>query len=299
MKKNSSIIRKPEYSAYVFLMPSLIILLLFVILPIIMSFAMGFLKIDIFLKDISFAGLDNFGKAISDGRFWNALINTFVFALGVVPLQTGIALMLAIYVSKNTIFRKFCRTMLFIPAVCSMAAIGILWSILLDPNLGIYAYFLKTLGITGVTFLKDPNMAMPLVIVTTVWKNFGINMVILVAAIQAIPKMYYEAAQIDGAGTVKQHLKITLPQLLPALSFCIITNIIDSLKVFDQVYVMTQGGPLNRTETIVQYIYNVGFWIAPFNLGYASAIAEILFVLIALATLIIYRKSFKREMEVF
>lgn len=302
MKSIFYYIKKPRFSTYLFLMPSLIIILIFTVIPMIMSLAMGFMKIDIFLKNISFAGFENFEKMFSDARFWNALLNTFVFTLSVVPLQIGIALLIAIYVSKNTIFRKFCRTVLFIPAVCSMTAIGILWSVLLDPNLGIYAHILKTLGISGVTFLKDPNMAMPLVIIMTVWKTFGINMVILVAGIQAIPQMYYEAAQLDGAGTFIQHIKITLPQLLPTLSFCIVTNTIDALKVFDQIYVMTQGGPIttvHTTETIVQYIYNIGFKMQPFNLGYASAIAEILFVLIAATTLIIYKKSFKKEIELY
>ncbi len=294
-------LRQSKNTPYMFLIPSLTVILIFSILPIVISFVMGFMNINIFLNNSSFAGLANFQKMLVDARFWNSLLNTSIFTLIVVPLQTGISLILAIYVSKNTVFRKFCRTMLFIPAVCSMTAIGILWSILLDPNLGLYAYFFKTLGFSDITFLKDPNLAMPLVIITTVWKNLGISLVILVAGIQAIPQMYYEAAQIDGAGTFTQHMKITIPQLIPTLSFVVITNTIDSLKVFDQIYVMTQGGPIttvHTTESVVQYIYNVGFKLQPFALGYASAIAEVLFILIAAATLIIYRKSFKKEMEV-
>lgn len=298
MKHLLATLRKPHISAYFFVLPSILLLLVFYVIPIFMSFGMSFLKIDIFLTNISFAGLENFKKLLTDQRFWNALLNTFRFTVFEVPLQTGIALILAIYVSKNSWFRRFSRSLLFLPAVCSMTAIGILWSIILDPTLGIYTYFLKSIGITGVTFLKNPNLAMPTVIGMTVWKTFGLNMIILVAGIQAIPQSYYEAAQIDGAGTFMLHAKITLPQLFPTLSFCLITNMIDALKVFDQIYVMTQGGPLYKTETIVQYIYNVGFKIAPFNLGYASAIAEILFVLIAATTLIIYRKAFKEEMAV-
>ena len=266
-KKITNSLNTPSIAAYVFILPSIIILALFTVLPICISLMMSFLNIDIFLSKISFAGINHYLKILSDTRFWNALRNTAYFTALEVPMQVIFALFIANYVSKNTVFRKFLRSTLFIPAVCSMTAIGILWSILLDSNLGYYTYLFKMMGFTNADFLKNPVLAMPTVIVMTVWKTFGLNMIILVSGIQGISDSYYEAAKIDGASSAAQFSKITLPLLAPTLTFCLITNTIDALKVFDQVYVMTQGGPMFKTETIVSYIYNVGFKIAPFNLG--------------------------------
>lgn len=288
-------LNRPEGAAYVFLLPSLIVFSLFIIFPLLAALVMGTFKIDIFLRDISFVGTENFKRLLSDERFWNALKNTLYFTGVQMPMQVIAALLIAVYVQKNTWFRKILRSVFFIPVVCSLTAMGILWSMLLDPSLGIYPYFLRQIGIYGVEFLKDPALAMPSIIMMTVWKNFGMSMIILVAGIQSIPEIYYEAARIDGAGNWKQFFTITIPLLVPTLGFCVITNTIGSLQIFDQVYVMTQGGPLFRTETMVQYVYNRGFQIAPYDLGYASAIAETLFVMIAVITLLLYRYFIKKE----
>lgn len=292
-KKTIKILNTPSAAAYVFILPSVIILTLFTVLPICISLIMSFLNIDIFLSKISFSGMNHYLRIMSDSRFWNALRNTVYFTILEVPLQVIFALFVANYVRKNTLFRKFLRSTLFIPAVCSMTAIGILWSVLLDSNLGYYTYLFKIIGFTNIGFLKDPLLAMPTVIIMTVWKTFGLNMIILVSGIQGISDSYYEAATVDGASSAIQFTNITLPLLAPTLTFCLITNTIDALKVFDQVYVMTQGGPMFKTETIVSYIYNVGFKIAPFNLGYASAIAQVLFVLIGIVTMFIYKNAYK------
>jgi multiple sugar transport system permease protein len=288
-------VNKSQRVAYIFLLPSLLIFLTFIILPLVASLMMGTLKMDIFLQKITFVGIENFIKLITDDRFWNALVNTFYFTVVEMPLQVIFALVVAIYVQKNTRFRKLLRSAYYIPVTCSLTAMGIVWSILLDPSLGMYPYFLKIAGLPGIEFLKDPNMAMPSIILMTIWKNFGLTMVILIAGIQGIPDTYYEAARIDGANKWIQFRHITIPLLIPALGFCVITNTIGSLQVFDQVYVMTQGGPMFRTETLVQYIYNRGFCIAPFDLGYASAIAEVLFVIIAIITLMMYNFFIKKE----
>lgn len=295
LQKLVSFFNKPEGAAYIFLLPSLVILVVFSVIPLVASLVISTLNMDIFLKKVTFAGVSNYLKLFSDERFWNSMLNTVYFTAVEMPLQIIFALLVAVYVQKNTAFRKFLRSAFFVPAICSMTAIGIIWSMLLDPSLGMYPYLLRLVGITGVEFLKDPALAMPCVIFTTIWKNFGLSMIILVAGIQGIPGSYYEAAEIDGSNRWTQFTKITLPLIVPTLSFCVITNTIDCLKVFDQVYVMTQGGPLYRTETIVQYIYYRGFRIAPFNLGYASAIAEVLFVIIAVIVLYMYRFSLRKE----
>ena len=295
MHKVMAFFNKPEGAAYIFLLPSLLVFAVFLILPLIVSLIMGAFSLDIFLNKITFAGISNFQKVLTDERFWNALKNTVYFTVVEMPLHVLVALLVALYVQKNTFFRKFVRSVCFVPVVCSLTAMGIVWSMLLDPSLGMYPYLLRMAGLPGVGFLKDPSLAMPSIIMMTVWKNFGFSMVILVAGLQGIPDTYYEAAKIDGAISWRQFCNITVPLLIPTFEFCMITNTIGNLQVFDQVYVMTQGGPLFRTETLVQYIYNRGFIIAPYDLGYASAIAEMLFVMIAIITLAMYRFFIKKE----
>lgn len=172
-----------------------------------------------------------------------------------------------------------------------MAAVGIIWSILLDTNIGFIPYVLEQIGIHNVTFFRNAKTAMPTVIAMTVWKNFGYTMSILVVGIQGISQSYYEASEIDGAGKTAQFFKITLPLLKPTLGFCLITNTIGSLQVFDQVYVTTQGGPQFKTETLVQYIYKTGF-NQPYNLGYACALSVLLLVVILAISLPMYKNMF-------
>jgi multiple sugar transport system permease protein len=286
---------KPEVAALIFILPSIITIFLFWVIPLVASMVMSFMNVDLFFSRTDFVGIKNYISMYHDSRFWNALYNTFRFMLMEMPLQISISLLLAVFISKNTPFSKFTRTVLYIPVICSLTAMGILWSLLLDPTLGYYSYLLKVVGFETVGFLKSTTWAMPAIVVMTVWKNFGLTMIILSAAILSVPKSLYEAATLDGAGNIAQFFKVTLPLIVPALGFCVITNTIDSLKVFDQVYTMTQGGPLNSTETIVQYIYNRGFKIAPFNLGYASSIAVILFMIIILISLVMYKYFIEKE----
>jgi multiple sugar transport system permease protein len=287
--------QKPQGAAYIFLLPSMTIFALFLGVPLLATFAIGTLKLDIFLQKFSFVGWGNFSRVIADDRFWNSMKNTLVFTLFEVPLQVGLALLVALAVQSDTRFRRFTRSALFLPVVCSMTAVSIVWSMLLDPSMGIVPFALRGLGFVDVDFLKSRDQAMATVIGITVWKNFGMSMIILVAGLQSIPVSLFEAARIDGAGKFRMFASITVPMLAGPLGFCVITNTIGSLQVFDQVYVMTQGGPLLSTETVVQYIYNRGFRIPPYELGYASALAEALFVVIALVTFLTYRSFFRKE----
>ena len=285
----------PERAALMFLLPSLLFIGVFSFIPLISALGNSTLKMNIFMKNISFFGFNNYKQILSDERFWNSLKNTLVFTALEAPLQIAVALLVASLLHQNTLFRRMMRSFFYIPVVCSMTAMGILWSILLDPNLGYYAYIFKMLGVENQLFLKSPSTAMAWIVLVTIWKNFGLTMMILIAGFQDIPYSYYEAAQIDGANPGQSFRYISLPLLRPTLGFCIITVIIDCLKVFDQVFVMTQGGPMNKTETVVQYIYKKGFSIAPFNLGYASAVAEILFLLIAVVTYFMFRSLNRKE----
>jgi multiple sugar transport system permease protein len=277
--------KKPEGVAYLFILPAFLTLLIFVIIPLGAAVVISFLNLTIFLHAPKFVGLANFAKLLQDERFWNALKNSLIFLIEM-PIQVIVGLLVAVYLSKNTWFKKFLRSVFFVPTVCSLTAIGIIWSFLLDPQIGMIPYYLTELGLPHWQFLTDPHMAMPLIILMTVWKNFGMTMMILVAGIQSIPESYYEASEIDGASRTMQFFTITIPLLVPSLGFCIVTNTIGSLQVFDQIYVMTQGGPLRTTETLVMYIYNVGFKTNPFNLSYASAIAVVLFMIIMLISLL-------------
>lgn len=287
--------KKPQGAAYLFILPAVVILLVFTVVPLVATLAISLLKMDIFLKSVSFTGLDNFQKLLDDERYWNAMKNTFYFTTVQMPLQIAVALLVAVFVSTNTVFRKMLRSIFFLPFVCSLTAIGIVWSFLLDPQTGLYTHYLDQIGLPRLQFLRDPQLAMPTVILMTVWRNFGYSMIILIAGIQSIPQSYYESAQIDGANKVKQFINITIPMLIPALSFCVITTTISALQVFDQIFVTTQGGPLYKTETVVNYIYNTGFRLAPFDLGYASAISVSLLAVIMGITLSMNQYFLKRE----
>lgn len=276
---------KPKGAAYVFIAPAVLTLFVFVIIPLIAAVGISFMNLTIYLNSAKFVGFANYAHLLHDPRFWNALKNS-VYFLVEMPIQVALGLLVAVYLAKNTGFRKFLRSVFFLPTICSLTAMAIVWSFLLDPQIGMIPYYLSQLGLPHLQFLHDPYMAMPAVILMTVWKNFGMTMIILVAGIQGVPQVYYEAAQIDGASDFRQFLNITIPMLIPTLTFCIITNTIGSLQVFDQIYVMTQGGPLYSTETLVMYIYDVGFKSSPFELSYASAIAVVLFILIMLITLV-------------
>jgi multiple sugar transport system permease protein len=295
MKNILHYVNKPERAAYLFIFPALAILFVFTLIPVISTLVISMLQMDIFLKSAQFIGFEHYGRLLQDDKFWNALFNTAYFALLAVPLQIAVALIAAVFLTRNTLFSKFVRSALFLPSVCSLTAIGIMWSFLLDPQTGMYPHYLVQLGLPRLEFLRDPQLAMPSIILMTVWKSFGFSMIILVAGMQNIACSYYEAAQIDGAGKTRQFFSITVPMLIPSLSFCIITATIAALQVFDQIFVTTQGGPLDKTETVVTYIYNTGFRSAPYDLGYASAISVALLAFIMVVTLSMNRYFLNKE----
>ena len=276
-----------QKSAYLFIMPSMIILSVFVFIPLIASFVISITDMNIFMKDVQFVGLKNFFRLFEDDRVRNATFNSLYFTLLEVPLQVGLALLLTVCLSKNSRYSKLLRSVYYLPFVCSMTAIGIVWSMHLDPNMRLIAYWLKQAGLETIAFLKDPKFAMPTVIVVTAWKGFGYTLTLLAAAVLNISQSLYEAAEMDGAGSFCRFIHITIPGIWPTISFCIVTSTIGAMQMFDQAYVMTQGGPLNKTETVVQYIYDRGFQTAPYDLGYASAISVYLFVIVAVMTFVL------------
>ena len=291
LKKLDRYWNRPGRAAYIFILPSLVLLFIFAFIPLCASIVIGFMHMDIYFSDVHFDGFNNFVRAFQDERFWNALKNTLLFAIIEMVLQIVVGLLVANALVSSTFFNKFSRTILFIPVVISTAATGVMFGLLLDETIGYIPYLCGMLGFPDATFFRNASTAMGTIIAMTVWKNFGYTMSILVVGIQGVSQSYYEAARIDGASKVQQFFYITLPGILPNLGFCIITNLIGALQVFDQVFVTTQGGPQYTTETLVFYIYKTGFR-DPIDLGYASAMSVLLLIAILILAVPVYKKMF-------
>jgi multiple sugar transport system permease protein len=225
--------------------------------------------------------------------FWKALVNTFYFALVGGPLTVAASLGAALLLSSKLVrWQGFFRTVYFAPFVTTLVAVAIVWKYLYHPQYGLLNFALGKVGIHRIDWLGDPHWAMPAIIVMSVWKNFGYNMLIFVAALQSVPQELYEAAELDGAGAVKRFWHITVPMLGPALAFVGIVTMIGYFQLFSEPYVMTQGGPLRATTSVVLYMYEEGFrW---WRMGFAASIAFVLFLIIALATMI-QRRFVKAE----
>jgi multiple sugar transport system permease protein len=264
----------------------------FVFVPLLGAVIISLMNIDIYMNDISFAGIGNYLRMLTDQRVGNATFNTLYFALLEVPLQILIALLLVMFMTKNTRFHKLLRTTFYLPYVCSMTAVSIMWSMLLNRNSGMLPYLLSRFGVTMPNLLTSTTWAMPTVIFVTVWKGFGYTLTVLSAAALGVSQSLYEAAELDGASGLQKFRYVTIPGIRDTIGFCTVTTLIMTLQVFDQIYVMTGGGPQYKTETLVGYIYNRGFQTAPYDLGYASAIAVYLFLIIALITFVMRKYAF-------
>jgi multiple sugar transport system permease protein len=233
--------------------------------------------------NLRFVGLANYARLLGDPAFWSALANTLYFAavggtLSVL-VSLGGALLLQAPLARA---RGFFRTIYFLPVVTTLVAVAIVWRFLYHPRIGLLNRALEAAGLPGQDWLGDPSLAMPAIIALAVWKNFGFNLVIFAAALQAIPERLYEAARLDGASGWQQLRHVTLPMLQPTTSFVALMTAIGSLQLFAEPYVMTQGGPGDATRSLVLLMYEQGFrW---WNLGFASALAFVLFALVALAT---------------
>ncbi len=248
------------------------------------------------MRDIKFIGFENFKKSFEEERVWNAFKNTFKYVILSVPIQIGLSLILAFWLFRSDRFSKLMRSIYFIPVICSFASLGIMFKMFFGSAVGYFPYVVSLITKNGVpSFWSDVKYAFPLIIFISVWKKFGQSLIILVAGINSISESYFEAARIDGASRKQVFAYVTIPMLWPTLSFVIVTTVIGAMQVFDVVFVTTGGGPLNSTETIVQYIYSRGFGNS-YDLGYASALSVELFFVIALIT-VLTRKYTDRKME--
>ena len=276
-------------AAWIFLAPAALLISVFFVIPVLASLILSLTDFDIYavasLGNARFVGAGNYIRLVHDPVFWKALVNTFYFALVGGPLTVAASLGAAFLLSSKLVrWQGFFRTIYFAPFVTTLVAVAIVWKYLYHPQYGMLNWALARLGASPIDWLGDPHWAMPAIIVMSVWKNFGYNMLIFVAALQSVPQELYEAAELDGAGPVKRFWHITVPMLGPALAFVGIVTMIGYFQLFSEPYVMTQGGPLRATTSVVLYMYEEGFrW---WRMGFAAAIAFVLFIIIAIATVI-------------
>ncbi len=270
--------------ALIFLLPNLIGFLVFTARAVVEAFRLSFYRADLLTPEV-WVGLGNYERLLNDQLFHKVLLNTAYYAFTSVPLAIIVGLLLGLAVNVPLRGITLFRTAYFMPVVSSVVAIALLWQFLYNSDFGLINETLRAVGVRNPpVWLSDPNWAMPALILMSVWRQGGYNMVLFLAGLQGIPQHLYEAAEIDGASRWSRFWHITLPMLSPTTFFVLIISIIGSFQVFDQALILTNGGPANATNTIVMYIYNTGW--QDFKMGYAAAIAWILFMLLFGLTLL-------------
>jgi len=275
-----------------FVAPALAALGAFFAVPLAASLGLSLTDFDIYaigdLGNLRFIGLANYARLLHEPLFWVALANTLVFVALGGPLSIAVSLAAALLVNSRLVrWKGLFRTLLFLPVVTTLVAVAVVWRALYHPRVGLVNGLLAVLGIAPIDWLGDPRFAMPALIAMAIWKNFGFNMVIFVAGLQSIPERLYEAARIDGAGSWAQLRAVTLPMLAPTFLFVGLSTAIGYFQLFAEPYVMTGGGPANRTLSIVLLMYREGFrW---WNMGYAAALAFVLFAVILVASWLQWR----------
>lgn len=276
---------------YIFLTPWILGMIFFIGGPIIASLVLAFCKWDL-ITPPEFVGLDNFIKIMGDPKFWKSLYNTFYYTIFAVPLGIVGSVIVALLMNQKWKSVRLLRTIYYLPSVTAGVASAIIWMWLFNPDFGLINYFLGKLGIKGPLWLASEEWAKPALIIMSLW-GVGGNMVIYLAGLQGIPRQLYEAAEIDGANVFQKFTNVTLPMLSPVIFFNLIMSIVWSFQIFTQVYVMTQGqgGPADSTLVLVLYIYQKAFKFH--QMGYASALSWILFVIILIATLLQFKYSKK------
>lgn len=282
--------RAESRAGWGFVTPALLLIGVFFAIPVVSAFLLSFTDFDIYsIGDIGstrFIGLKNYRDLAEMPLFWTALKNTVFFVVVGGPLSAAASLAAALMVnSKLTRFKPFFRSAFFAPWVTTLVAVALVWRYIYHPQYGLLNAALGLVGIGPIDWLGDPDWAMPSIILLSVWKNFGYNMLVFLAGLQSIPEELYEAASLDGAGPWRRFRHITLPMLGPTFVFVGVVTMIASFQIFSEPYVMTQGGPLKSTTTLVLLMYEQGFrW---WRLGLSAAIAVVLFLLTLGGTLLL------------
>jgi multiple sugar transport system permease protein len=278
-----------ERAAWGFVAPALVALGLFFFLPVAAALILSFTDFDIYavadISNLRFVGLDNYIHLLETPLFWKALGNTAWFVVLGVPLSIMMSLAAALLLdNKLARFKGFFRTVYFAPVVTTLVAVAVIWRYLLHTKYGLVNWALGGIGIGPIDWLGDPHWSMPAIVLFAVWKNFGYNMIIILAGLQTIPEELHEAARIDGASAFQRLRHVTLPGLAPVLLVVSILTMAGYFQLFAEPYVMTQGGPVESTVSILYFMYEQGFrW---WNLGFASAIAFVLFLIMFALTLV-------------
>lgn len=271
-------------TAFLALLPSFVLFSAFTVYPIFYSLYLSFFNASLLSPMRRFVGLDNYVNLLQNPTFQKAVKNTILYTIGVVPVGIALSLIVAVLLNKKLRFRGFFRAAFFAPVITSMVAVSIVWTWMLEPNYGLINGLLAKIGIAGPGWLTDPSWALTSVILLSIWKNLGFNMVIFLAGLQNISPEINESADMDGVSAWQRLRYITIPMMRGPIGFAAIVSMIKSMQVFGQVYVMTGGGPANSTMVIVYYLYQQAFEF--YRSGYASAIAWILFIGILVLTLI-------------
>ncbi|HPR17676.1 MAG TPA: sugar ABC transporter permease [Candidatus Cloacimonadota bacterium] len=301
--------RKFDYGPYLYLLPAFIIIFVFRLIPIVLSFIVSFFEWTVTGAG-AFIGLENYAIMIKDHEFWQSLLNTFYLVIFVVPVSLFLSLLFAVLLNSIKALKSFFRSVYFVPTVTSLVAISIVWKIIFNQQTGLANFALEKIGLEPLGWLAEsrgifqlifanfgidlpswaggPSLALFSIIIMTIWKGLGYNTIIYLAGLQSIPISYYEAADIDGAGKIKQFFKLTWHLISPTTFYVLMMTTITTFQVFSQIYLMTGppvGGPLGTTKVIVYFLFDKGFGESN-NLSYASAIALVLFVIILSLTLL-------------
>jgi multiple sugar transport system permease protein len=283
---------------YLFLGPALALLLVFFVLPLAAALLMSFTDFDIYAigdaDSMRWVGLSNYATLLRSAAFWQALKNTTYFVVAAVPLSIATSLAAALALDSKAVFLKpLFRLGFFAPVVTTLVAVAVVWRYVYHPTYGLLNWALGALGIPAVDWLNHPHFAMPALVLLAVWKNFGYNMMIFLAALQGIPPDLSEAARLDGASFWQELWNITLPQLWPTTTFVTLMTLIGYFQFFAEPYVMTEGGPLDRTVSVVLLMYREGFRF--WKMGYAAAIAFALFAIVLAVSLAAMRLQRRAE----
>jgi multiple sugar transport system permease protein len=284
-KRVSSLARRDAIAGYLFISPAFLLFLIFIAGPLIGAIVLSLFQWDL-LTPARFAGLGNYKQLLSDPVVGQAIWNTFVFTFWSIVLHISLGLLLALAVNRAipAPLKYFLRTAYFFPLLMSWASVALMWKFALDPTFGFINYYLGLLHIAAPDWLISPPWAMPTVIFVDLWRTLGFTFIILLAGLQGVPTYLYEAARLDGAGTFQRFWHITLSMLSPTLFFTTIITFIGAFQIFEPMYIMTQGGPGNSTLSVVAHIYETGF--RTFQMGYASTIALVVFLVIMAVTLL-------------
>jgi multiple sugar transport system permease protein len=287
---------RKEWTAYLFLSPGLILFCVFTLFAVVYSFYLSFHEWNILEPHKPFVGFDNYRRLLEDRRFQQSVINTIYYTAASVPLTMIVGLLIGLLLNRNLRGRGAFRAMYYIPTITPLVVSAIIWKWVYNGDYGLLNYYLIRFGLIDepLLWLADPNLAMPAVILMSVWGGAGFHMVVYLAGLQAIPEEFYDAAKVDGAGALARLRYITIPLLAPTTFFLFVISVIGSSQVFAQIYIMTSGGPLGRTRTIGYYLYEKAF--RHFDMGYAAAMSYALFAMIFVFTLLQMRYM-RRDIE--